>query len=93
MFFDLSLKYNKIPNNSVGELVVETKDPGLMIKYWRDPHETKKKFKNNLFLMIDLIKQKNSETLSRKNIKIFYSNTTAKNLITKLLGTVLPLGR
>ena len=49
-------KYNKIPNNSVGELVVETKDPGLMIKYWRDPHETKKKFKNNLFLTGDIFK-------------------------------------
>ena len=49
------------------------------------PGSRESEIKNNLFLMIDLIKQKNSETLSRKNIKIFYSNTTAKNLITKLL--------
>ena len=27
-----------------------------MIKYWRDPNETKKKFKNNLFLTGDMFK-------------------------------------
>ena len=49
------------------------------------PGSRESEIKNNLFLMIDLIKQKNSETLSRKNIRIFYSNITAKNLISKLL--------
>ena len=49
------------------------------------PGSRESEIKNNLFLMIDLIKQKNSETLSRKNIKIFYSNMTAKDLIIELL--------
>tara|TARA_B100000941_G_scaffold57186_1_gene37360 strand:+ start:1111 stop:2643 length:1533 start_codon:yes stop_codon:yes gene_type:complete len=52
-------KYNKISNNSVGELVVDATDPGLMIKYWRDPWETKKKFKNNLFLTGDIFRLDN----------------------------------
>lgn len=70
-------------NNTLTPSMLNYKDKPIDLGIF--PGSRESEIKNNLFLMIDLIKQKNSETLSRKNIRIFYSNKTAKNLISKLL--------
>ena len=49
------------------------------------PGSRQSEIKNNLHCMLDCIKISNNESILNKNIKIFYSNNTAKEYISKLL--------
>ena len=49
------------------------------------PGSRESEIKNNLHLMIDSVQTRKNETIFDKNIKIFYSNDTAKQLISNIL--------
>ena len=49
------------------------------------PGSRESEIKNNLHLMIDSVQIRKNETIFDKNIKIFYSNDTAKQLISRIL--------
>ena len=49
------------------------------------PGSRESEIKNNLHLMIDSVQIRKDETIFDKNIKIFYSNDTAKQLISRIL--------
>ena len=61
------------------------------------PGSRESEIRNNLFCMIDSIRTNKNKTNYHKNVKIFYSNNTAKKLLTKLLpkdwGVLLTSGK
>ena len=61
------------------------------------PGSRESEIRNNLFCMIDSIRTNKNKTNYHKNVKIFYSNNTAKKLLTNLLpkdwGVLLTSGK
>jgi len=61
------------------------------------PGSRESEIRNNLFCMIDSIRTNKDKTNYHKNVKIFYSNNTAKKLLTNLLpkdwGVLLTSGK
>ena len=70
-------------DNNLSPSKTEYKDRTTFIGIF--PGSRESEIKNNLHLMIDSVQIRKNETIFDKNIKIFYSNDTAKQLISRIL--------
>ena len=70
-------------DNNLSPSKTEYKDRTTFIGIF--PGSRESEIKNNLHLMIDSVQIRKNETIFDKNIKIFYSNDTAKQLISRML--------
>jgi len=70
-------------DNNLSPSKTEYKDRTTFIGIF--PGSRESEIKNNLHLMIDSVQIRKDETIFDKNIKIFYSNDTAKQLISRIL--------
>ena len=70
-------------DNNLSPSKTEYKDRTTSIGIF--PGSRESEIKNNLHLMIDSVQIRKNETIFDKNIKIFYSNDTAKQLISRIL--------